>query len=415
MKTVQSFCTVSESLANFLKSSQLRENSTESTGPGRISGWRVGRNLQRPPGVVGARISARISPTRPQAPPGVPARTLPRAPQPGVLLCALAPAGARRPARLPAAEVTVSPKRSHSPGSMNPDRARGTGPGARTPVAEKGRRARRGGLALQPRGPRPALVAAPRARAGSCLRRSHASERAAHPCAAPAVGSGFSGARTTPSPPRPPEGLGLPRGAFEPGARRGSPPSAGGKRAARRPEAHPAGRGRRGRGARRGRGTRRGRDGGREAERRTLQHMHTRAPPRTPPPRWPGTGSSHLGALRAINGCAARLLSPISGPTGRKAALLGVHRMTPYPCTDRPGKAPGVLYTRDSRAPAGSVSLPLPGARSQWVWAVAGEQSQPRSRLAVWAPGLAGSLSWARTAEGSRPPLHFLQGCPSAT
>lgn len=29
-----------------------------------------------------------------------------------------------RPSRLPAAEVTVSPRRSHSPGSMNPDQAR---------------------------------------------------------------------------------------------------------------------------------------------------------------------------------------------------------------------------------------------------------------------------------------------------
>ena len=45
-------------------------------------------------------------------------------PHPRVLLCALAPDEAPRPARLPAAEVTVSPKRSHSPSSMNPDRAR---------------------------------------------------------------------------------------------------------------------------------------------------------------------------------------------------------------------------------------------------------------------------------------------------
>ena len=41
--------------------------------------------------------------------------------------------------------------------------------------------------------------------------------------------------------------------------------------------------------------------------------------------------------------------------------------MTPYPCTDLPAKALGVLYTRDSRAPA--VSQPLPGAQSRRVWA----------------------------------------------
>lgn len=54
-------------------------------------------------------------------------------PHPRVLLCALAPGVARRPACLPAAEVTVSPKRSHSPGSMNPDRAPGREHGRRRP------------------------------------------------------------------------------------------------------------------------------------------------------------------------------------------------------------------------------------------------------------------------------------------
>lgn len=56
----------------------------------------------------------------------------------------------------------------------------------------------------------------------------------------PAVGSGFSGSAPPPSPPRPPEGLELPRGAFEPGAPRGSPPKHRGNRPrALRPEAHP--------------------------------------------------------------------------------------------------------------------------------------------------------------------------------
>lgn len=52
--------------------------------------------------------------------------TIPRVPHPhpGVLLCELPPGEARSRARLPAAEVTVSPKRSHSPSSMNPDQAR---------------------------------------------------------------------------------------------------------------------------------------------------------------------------------------------------------------------------------------------------------------------------------------------------
>ena len=48
-------------------------------------------------------------------------------------MCALAPGDARLPARLPAAEVTASPKRKHSPSSMNPDRARAHRAGGRAP------------------------------------------------------------------------------------------------------------------------------------------------------------------------------------------------------------------------------------------------------------------------------------------
>lgn len=101
--------------------------------------------------------------------------TLPRAPHPRVLLCALAPGGARRPARLPAAEVTVSPKRSHSPGSMNPDQA----PGHRAGRTDSCGRERALGPAQRPRPPAAGseagarLLAASRAPARSWRRRSH--------------------------------------------------------------------------------------------------------------------------------------------------------------------------------------------------------------------------------------------------
>lgn len=145
-KTVQSFCTVSESFANFWKSSRLHEIPTKSA-PGPGSPACVWAATSRAPG----------GPCPQLLPPSPPPERLqgwragarglcqqcplPRAPRParpGVLLCALAPGAARRPARLPAAEVTASPKRNHSRSSMNPDRPREHRAGGRTPVAVKG-------------------------------------------------------------------------------------------------------------------------------------------------------------------------------------------------------------------------------------------------------------------------------------
>lgn len=169
------------------------------------------------------------------------------------------------------------------------------------------------------------------------------------------MGSGFSGARTTPSPPRPPEGLGPPRGAFEPGARRGSPPSAGG---AQRQRSGPG----RTQPARGGGGAPGAvgavRWGGQLPEGHarahshtyTHVHTHTRAHTRTPPPCSPGTCSSLPRAARAIKGCWEAATFYLRGYG--KAAFLNVHLMTPYPCTDRPAKALDVLYTRDSGAQA---------------------------------------------------------------
>lgn len=122
---------VFEGFANFLKGSQFNEKLTEAaqaTGLQSVHGLHA---TSRAPEVVRAPASA------PTLPPGASRDSEPRQkaaprnapfpapPKPSVLLCALAPEEAPRPAPLlPAAEVTVSPKSSHSPSSMNPDQAR---------------------------------------------------------------------------------------------------------------------------------------------------------------------------------------------------------------------------------------------------------------------------------------------------
>lgn len=210
----------------------------------------------RPPGLVG-RSGIALLPLS-QAPQGC--RTQPRSsphtdpsPQPQLLLCALA-----SPARLPAAEVTVSPKRSHSPGSMNPDQARAHQAGRTAACGRE--RALGPGTALE--------LAASRGPAKSWLRRSETFRAPCPSCAGlDAVGSGFSGSRTTPFAPRPSEGLEPPRWAFEPWSSGGRLlPGAGGARQGAADRAHP---GQRGAGAARsgaavgaGRGGKRGGEAG---------------------------------------------------------------------------------------------------------------------------------------------------------
>lgn len=99
-------------------------------------------------------------------------------------------------------------------------------------------------------GSRPAASSLRPGSTRSWLRQSQTSERAAHPCAGLA-GCGLQFFRLPhhpPLPPRPLEGLELRRGAFEPGAHRGSPGRRGGSRLrqqwpAAAVAAHPAQRG----------------------------------------------------------------------------------------------------------------------------------------------------------------------------
>lgn len=175
----------------------------------------------------------------------------------------------------------MSPKRSHSPGSMNPDRAREPRARGRTPVAAGGSRAGTGGLASGCGASRPALArGVPLRPARTWRRRPQPSERAAHPCAGPAgCGSGFSGSGTTPPRlPAPRRGWSCRAGPLNPGRTGGRLAGAGGRRRERggpRRTQHSEGRGRRAPGAV-GWGV--GCAGGRDSCRRprSLTHTHTR-------------------------------------------------------------------------------------------------------------------------------------------
>lgn len=153
-----------------------------------------------------------------------------------------------RPSRLPAAEVTVSPRRSHSPGSMNPDQAR-EHRAWRVAACDRKRVVR---LATA------RVLSLPELRvpAQSYLAEAVTNFQSALPIPAqgwPAVAQAFLAPAPPPSPPRPSEGLELPRWAFEPGAHGGRFPNAGGEltRGAFAPGL-PRGRERRGRRAPRG-------------------------------------------------------------------------------------------------------------------------------------------------------------------
>lgn len=141
-----------------------------------------------------------------------------------------------RPSRLPAAEVTVSPRRSHSPGSMNPDQAR-EHRAWRVAACDRKRVVRLGAAFESCR----CLSCASRLRV-TWLRRSR-TFRARCPSLRRA-GRLWLGLFWLPHHPlclpAPPRGLELPRRAFEPGTQGGRFPSTGGSRPeAHLPQAHP--------------------------------------------------------------------------------------------------------------------------------------------------------------------------------
>lgn len=114
----------------------------------------------------------------------------------------------------------MSPSRSHSPSSMNPDQAQEHRV-LRTAAAGRERALGPGAAGLAARGGRSrppvrllsgwlAGLLCPGLRAAVGCGGHKLSERTAHPCAGLA-GCGLFSLCTTPSPPRPPEGLELPR------------------------------------------------------------------------------------------------------------------------------------------------------------------------------------------------------------
>lgn len=183
---VQSFAIIFaqylKSLQTFLKVPNFRKNSP--SPPGQPHLWLDG-GLQppEPPGVAGAPFPSAPHPPPATSPPlgasrgGEPRQEVaphnapfPAPPSQGPFVCA--PAGSGAPPRpLTCGGGHCEPEEEPQPRLHEP--RSGTGPGARTPAAEKGRWARYSGLALQLRGPRPALDRCVPGPAGSWRRRSH--------------------------------------------------------------------------------------------------------------------------------------------------------------------------------------------------------------------------------------------------
>lgn len=172
-------------------------------------------------------------------------------------MCAPArPGEARRPARpLTCGGGHREPEEEPQPRLHEPRWGAGHRAGSADACGREKAPGRPSGLALRLRGRSPALARCVPA-AVTLLSARCPSLRGA------GCGLGLFWRPHHPLAPRPPEGLGPPRGAFEPGARRGSPPRAGGERGRR------AGGG--GRGGRRAAGAAVPRP-----RARTLTHMHT--------------------------------------------------------------------------------------------------------------------------------------------
>lgn len=236
---MQSFCTVSESFANFWKSSRLHEISTKSA-PGPGSPACVWAATSRVPGGPCPQL---LPPQpAPRAPAGVASRgqrplpAVPPSPRPpprpsrGPFVCARA--RSRAPPRpLTCGRGHCEPEKEPQPRLHEPRSAAGA-PGRRTNACgrERGLVPGTAGLALRLGGLRGRPLAGCVPGCGQELAATVSNFRARYPSRRRA-GRLWAPAlllpAPPPSPPRPPEGLELPRRAFEPGAHGGRLAGAG--------------------------------------------------------------------------------------------------------------------------------------------------------------------------------------------
>lgn len=122
----------------------------------------------------------------------------------------------------------------------------------------------------------------------------------------------------------------------------------------------------------------------------TLTHIqrHTRAHALTPRPLLCGPGPVAPTPRRRgeIKGSRKGCYLSSQGLRESDISHCSPNDTLPFLAQGLPAKALGVLYTRDSGY--WLVSLPLPGALSQWVWALPWEQSQPSRVSGPVGPGL---------------------------